>query len=152
MTLVQMTRAQLKNACDQQNWDLLDHLLEIDNSLINDNALYTDDWGEWWGMLLECIYRNQPDGVRVLLKHGADKNLESWGDCAPTSPLTAAQDNPAILKLLQAQTLPDYTRQTEPPLPIQETAADRAINQQGQVRDQTGLVFSPKAFTVNDKK
>jgi hypothetical protein len=116
--------------------------------LIDDNALYTDDWGEWWGMLLECVYRGQPDGIRVLLKHGADKELASWGDCIPISPFEAAQDKPVILKLLQAETPHDYTRKTDPPLPTKETAADRALNQQGKIRNKTGLVFSPKAFIV----
>jgi len=37
-----VTRAHLKSACDQENWDLMDKLLEIDASKIDDHSLYTD--------------------------------------------------------------------------------------------------------------
>ena len=141
-----VTRAHLKNACDQQNWDLLDKLLEISNKHINDNALYTDDWGDWWGLLLQCVYADQANGVRVLLKHGAKKKVGRWGDGMAVSPLEAAADKPEILRLLKAKTRPDYVRQTDPPLPVAETAVDQAINQQGQIRDKTGLVFNPAAL------
>ena len=146
MTNFQVTRAHLKNACDAKNWDLLDKLLEISTKHINDNALYTDTWGEWWGLLLQCVYRGHEDGVRVLLKHGADKEVGSWGDCIPISPQEAAADKPAILSLLQAKTRPTYTRQSDPPLPTSESAEDQATNQQGNIRDQTGLVFQTDAF------
>ncbi len=49
MTEFQVTRAHLKNALDQGNWDLLDKLLEIDNTPINDNDLFTDNVGRLVG-------------------------------------------------------------------------------------------------------
>lgn len=141
MIAFKVTRAHLKNAVDQKQWDLLDKLLEIDNGRINDNALYTDTWGEWWGMLLECVYQDQIEGVKVLLKHGAKKKLASWGDCMPTTPLEAAAEKPHIRTLLEAKSRPTYTRLTDPPLPQTESPQDQAVNRQGQIRDETGLVF-----------
>lgn len=151
MSQFTVTRAHLKNACDKQNWDLLDKLLEINPKHINDNAFYTDTWGEWWGLLLQCVYRGWEDGVRVLLKHGAKKNVGSWGDCIPTTPLEAAADKPAILALLKAKTRPTYTRRTDPPLPTAASRQDRAVNRQGQVRDASGLVFQVDAFDNDDE-
>ncbi len=69
MEKLKTTRVHLKNAVDNHNWDLLDKLLEIDNSQINDTSLYTDTWGEWWGLLVECIRNEQVEGVKILLKH-----------------------------------------------------------------------------------
>ena len=141
MSAFKVTRAQLKTACDAQNWDLLDKLLELDSSQINDNALYTDTWGLWWGMLLEAVLNGSADGVRVLLKHGAQRDLASWGDGVAQTPLAAAQDRPELLALLQATVPPDYTRTTDPPLPHGESPEEQAINRQGEIRDTTGLVF-----------
>ena len=141
MPAFNVTRAHLKSACDQQNWDLLDRLLEIDASKIDDNALYTDTWGEWWGMLMAAIAVNSVDGVRVLLKHGADRECGTWGDCVPCSPVEAAKDKPEILALLQTPERPTYVRKSEPELPACESAEDQQINQQGAVRDASGLVF-----------
>ncbi len=145
-----VTRAHLKQACDSGDWALLDRLLEISRAHINDASLYTDGWGEWWGLLLECVYRNQADGVRVLLKHGAKRKVKSWGDCIPVTPLEAAADKPAILALLRAKGRPHYARKSDPPLPEGETAADRAINRQGAVRDRCGLVFPAEGFDDDD--
>lgn len=146
MTSFTVTRAHLKQACDRRDWDLLDRLLEISAKHINYNAFYTDSWGDWWGLLLHCVYEDEVDGVRVLLKHGAKKHIGRWGDGLPMSPLEAAADKPAILALLKQKARPTYTRQTDPPLPQGETAVDRAINRQGEIHDQTGLVFPPSAF------
>ena len=147
----QITRAHLKNACDTQNWDLLDKLLETSNQHVNDNALYTDDWGEWWGMLFQCVYHNYEDGVRVLLKHGADKNIGSWGDGIPKTPLEVATDTNklAIMALLKSKERPTYTRKSDPLLPEIKVAKDHAINCQGEVRDSTGMVFQTDAFEEN---
>jgi hypothetical protein len=141
MNQFQVTRAHLKNACDLHNGDLLDKLLEIDAKYIDDGAFYTDTWGEWWGLLLECVYDNWADGVRILLKHGANRRNGNWGDCIPITPRQAAADKPEILQLLKSKERPSYTRQTDPPLPAEESDADRWINRQGQIRDETGLVF-----------
>lgn len=141
MAAFTVTRAHLKAACDAQNWDLLDKLLEQDASGINDNALYTDTWGSWWGMLLECVAGGHADGVRVLLKHGADKDLASWGDGIPLTPREAAQDKPPILRLINQKDPVTYTRRSDPDLPTEETARDAAVNRQGAIRDATGLVF-----------
>ncbi len=135
MTEFTVTRAHLKNTVDQKNWDLLDKLLEIDNSRINDNSLYTDTWGEWWGMLNQCVFKGHEKGVRVLLKHGADCELATWGDGMLTKPIEAAKDKPSILKLLQSSDIPTYERKSEPPLPQTESAKDKAVNRQGDVRD-----------------
>ena len=146
MTDFQVTRAHLKNACDSQNWDLLDKLLEISTKHIDDKAYYTDSWGEWWGLLLECVYRDDEEGVRVLLKHGADRDIGSWGDCIPRSPKEAAADKPVILSLLNANDRPEYSRKTDPPLPESESEEDRATNLQGEIHQQTGMVFQTDAF------
>lgn len=141
-----VTRAHLKNACDSKNWDLLDKLLEISTKHINDANYYTDTWGEWWGLLLNCVYTDSVDGVRVLLKHGAKKHVGSWGDCIPQTPTEAAADKPAILALLQAETRPTYTRQTDPALPQQESPQDNAVNRQGVIQEATGLLFQTDAL------
>ncbi len=143
-----VTRAHLKNACDANDWDLLDKLLELSNKHINDTSLYTDTWGEWWGLLFECVRRHQTDGVRVLLKHGADRELGNWGDCIPETPLEYAQAHKQadIIALLTAETPPTYTRQTDPPLPKGLSKQDRSVNRQGRVSQQTGLVFQAEVF------
>ena len=136
-----VTRAHLKTAFAAEQWDLLDKLLEIDNSSINDNALFTDTWGDWWGMLVEAVRRRSVDGVRVLLKHGAQRDLASWGDGVPFTAFEAAEDKPEILELLTSPKPPVYVRQTDPPLPESESAEEQAVNRQGAIRDHTGLVF-----------
>ncbi|MBX0327417.1 hypothetical protein K2Z83_06970 [Oscillochloris sp. ZM17-4] len=136
-----VTRAHLRAACESQSWDLLDKLLEIDPSRIDDNALFTDTWGTWWGMLIAAIVDNSPAGVRVLLKHGACRDQATWGDCVPETALELARDKPAILALLQSDQTPTYVRETDPPLPEGESPQDQATNRQGEIRDATGLVF-----------
>lgn len=140
--MTEITRAHLKNACDNRKWDLLDKLLEIDNIHINDRTYYTDTWGEWWGLLYDCVLKSRVKGVRVLLKHGADANLGNWGDCIPYTPLALAQQrgNEKIIELLTGNTPPTYERKTDPTIP-ELSDKDRKINQQGQLRDDTGLVF-----------
>lgn len=145
-----VTRAHLKSACDAKNWDLLDKLLEIDASKINDNALFTDTWGEWWGLLIECIGQNEIDGVKVLLKHGAKRDVGTWGDCDPCSPLQAAKDCPEILELLESPATPTFIRKTDPPLPAFEKFEDQAVNRQGEIRDASGLVFQTAAIKPAD--
>ncbi len=137
-----VSRALLKKAVDNQQWDLLDKLLEIDNQHINDTSLYTDTWGEWWGLLYECVQNNQPTGVRILLKHGAKRHQGNWGDCLPMSPLEYAQEKKfqEIMNLLIIKEKPTYQRQTEPEIPSLN-AHDKKVNQQGKTRDETGLVF-----------
>lgn len=39
-----VSRSQLKAACEQENWDLLDLLLETDPTHLDDKALFTDTW------------------------------------------------------------------------------------------------------------
>lgn len=150
MSAFQVTRAHLKTACDQQNWDLLDKLLGIDASQINDNSLYTDTWGIWWGLLLETVRLGSVEGVRVLLKHGAQRNLACWGDGPEVTPLEMAEGKSEIIALLQAAGLPDYTRQTDPPLPPAASPEEQAINRQGEIRDRTGLVFQTAVLKSPD--
>jgi hypothetical protein len=38
-------RSQLKTACEQENWDLLDLLLETEATHLNNKALFTETWG-----------------------------------------------------------------------------------------------------------
>ena len=142
----QVTRAHLKKACDQRDWDLLDKLLELDDKHINDNALFTDGWGEWWGLLYECVLSEQEDGVRVLLARGAKRHVSSWGDGLELTVLELAEEKPRLLALLQSKTPLTYVRQHEPRLPQSLTAVDEAVNRQGRVRDETGLVFPTEAF------
>jgi hypothetical protein len=141
MTDFVVTRAHLKSAFDQENWDLLDKLLEIDSSKINDNDLFTDTWGDWWGMLLEAVYKQSSDAVSVLLKHGAQRDIARWGDGIPITALEAAEDKPEILTLLQDPEAPVYVRKTDPDLPATESSKGRSINRQGKIRDATGMVF-----------
>lgn len=141
MTNFEVTRAHLKGAFDREDWDLLDKLLEIDRSRINDNSLFTDTWGDWWGMLLEAIYRRSEGAVRVLLKHGAQRDIARWGDGIPVTALEAAADKPEILALLQNPEPPEYVRRTDPDLPSVESSRDQAINRQGEIIEATGLVF-----------
>ncbi|MBI3651820.1 MAG: hypothetical protein HY231_12440 [Acidobacteria bacterium] len=150
MSTFNVTRAHLKTACDEKNWDLLDKLLEIDASKINDNALYTDTWGEWWGMLIEAVKENSVEGVSVLLKHGAQPDVASWGDGIPHTAIEIAEDKPEILALLQASEPVEYLRQTDPPLPQGESEEASAINRQGEIREATGLVFQTDAWKQSD--
>jgi hypothetical protein len=46
--MASISRSQLKAACEQENWNLLDLLLETDATHLDDNALFTDTWGDWW--------------------------------------------------------------------------------------------------------
>ena len=141
-----VTRAHLIAACNSGNWDLLDKLLEIDNTHINDLAIYTDTWGEWWGLLQEAVRNNTVDGVRVLLKHGAKRDVESWGDGIAHPVLEVAEDKPAILALLQSPAIPAYVRGTDPQLPALESSDDQTVNAQGEIRDRTGIVFQAAAL------
>lgn len=141
MTQFEVSRAHLKGAFDREDWDLLDKLLEIDCSRINDNSLFTDTWGDWWGMLLEAVYRQSASAVRVLLKHGAQRDLARWGDGIPITALEAAADKPEILALLQNPEPPDYVRRADPELPLAESSQDTAINRQGEIIEATGLAF-----------
>ncbi len=150
MPAVPVTRAQLKAACDAHHWDLLDLLLEADSAQIDDPALYTDSWGLWWGLLMETVRNDAIDGVTVLLKHGAQRDLASWGDGMAHTPVDIAQDKPAILALLQAAERPTYIRATDPPLPDSESPDAGAIDRQGAIRDQTGLVFPTTRLNAPD--
>lgn len=152
MTAFNVTRAQLKAACEGRNWDLLDKLLELDPSGINDNALYTDTWGEWWGLLLEAVRIDSADGVRVLLKHGAARDASTWGDCAPCGALEAAKDKPEILALLQSHERPAYVRKTDPPLPADASPEEQTVNRQGEIRDEAGLVFPTQAIQLPPRR
>jgi hypothetical protein len=132
-----VSRSQLKAACEQENWDLLDLLLETDATHLNDKALFTDTWGDWWGLLMEVIYRKSLDGLRVLLKHGANRDAGRWGDGIPQSPVEAAEGKPEMISLLQEPARPFFSRQLDPPLP----PVDHAFDELGRIRDDTGLVF-----------
>ena len=87
-----MSRALIKQAIEERDWDLLDKLLDNDNSHVNDAKLFTDDWGEWWAPLYECCLGDQVEGVRVLLKHGAKRKQRAWGDGMCSSPLELAEE------------------------------------------------------------
>jgi hypothetical protein len=140
-----ISRSQLKSACESKDWDLLDKLLETDATHINDNALFTDTWGEWWGMLMFVIGIGSCDGLRVMLKHGADRTVGSWGDGMPQTPLEAAAGNPEILALLLTPERPAYIRHTDPALP----KIDPAIEKQARIRSQTGMVFQAEVFKTD---
>lgn len=79
--------------------------------------------------------------VSVLLKHGAQRDLASWGDGASFTALDAAEDKPEILALLQSLEPPVYVRKTDPALPSAESPEEKANNRQGELREATGLVF-----------
>jgi hypothetical protein len=130
-------RSHLKAACDNRDWDLLDKLLEMDRSAIDDNSMYTDTWGEWWGMLSECVRKKQKQGVHVLLSRGANPDLESWGDCIPTSPKAMAMNDPNLAPLF-SEGIECYKRETEPELP--KTALTE-FDRQGELRDKHGFFF-----------
>jgi len=142
MQNLKVTRAHLKSAVDNQQWDLLDKLLEIDTSQINDNSLYTDTWGEWWGLLVECIRSEYIEGVKIVLKYKIKKKRGNWGDCIVYTPLEEAKmkKNQEIINLLKSKEKPTYIRKTDPKLPPL-IKKDTIINQQGEIRDTTGLIF-----------
>jgi hypothetical protein len=142
MENLKVTRAHLKNAVEKGNWNLLDKLLEMDASEIDDASLYTDTWGEWWGLLVECIRCQCVEGVKVLLKHGVKKKKGNWGDCIPYTPLEEAEmkKNQIIIDLLKSNERPIYYRKTDPDLPPL-TSKDDLTNKQGEIRDETGLSF-----------
>ena len=146
-----ITRAHLKIACEKRMWDLLDKFLEIDATHINDKSMFTDTWGSWWSMLCEVVGRKRIKGVQVLLKHGADPNISSWGDGIEQTPIEMAQDRPEILALLLNPETAVYNRKSDPPLPVwaEAEAEIEAINRQGTIRDQTGLVFQAKILKDN---
>ncbi|MCE7870363.1 hypothetical protein DYH09_08305 [bacterium CPR1] len=137
-----VARAQLKRAVEEEHWDLLDRLLELDHSSVNDNSLFTDTWGTWFGALYWCVGRNLRAGVQVLIKHGADPHLQCWGDCLPVSPLELAQEGgkASLLPLLTGAEPAVYQRQTDPEIPP-ETDADQAVNLQQEIANATGLTF-----------
>ncbi|HSH02626.1 MAG TPA: hypothetical protein VLL52_08930 [Anaerolineae bacterium] len=143
----EVTRAHLKRACDEKNWDLLDKLLALNDKHIDAANYYTDTWGEWWGLLYECVLNGEETGVRVLLKHGASRKVGNWGDCIPMTPLELAEErnNEAIAALLRSKERPVYERQTEPKVP-KLRKVDRAVNRQGEVADETGMVFQSGNF------
>lgn len=151
MAQFQVTRAHLKKAFEQENWDLLDKLLELDATAVNDNALFTDTWGEWWGLVFEAVRSNSVTGLTILLKHGADPAVGNWGDCLVYTPLELAQEKQAadLIPLLEGTIKPVYVRQNDPTVPLL-TAADQAINRQGQVLDETGLAFQVGNFTEGE--
>lgn len=142
-----MSRGLLKKAVEESNWDLLDKLLEMDHSLVNDNSMFTDGWGEWWSMLYHCSALGEVDGVKVLLKHGAKRKLSAWGDGLCLSPKEIAKENGhhEIVRLLQSKARPEYQRKTEPEIPA-ETEQERVVSRQREVADQTGLMFQTEAF------
>jgi hypothetical protein len=142
-----MSRGLLKKAVEEKNWDLLDKLLELDNSHVNDNSMFTDTWGEWWSMLYHCVLHNKVVGVKVLLKHGAKRKQRSWGDGMCLSPKEVAEEKGyhKILSLLQSKARPEYHRKTDPEIP-EETDKERRVNRQREVANETGLVFNPDAF------
>ena len=142
-----MSWGQIIKAIGERNWDLLDKLLEIDNSHVNDAKLFTDDWGEWWAPLYECCLSNQVDGVRVLLKHGAKRKQRAWGDGMCSSPLEVAEEKGyhEIVKLLKSNSRPSYERISDPPIPP-PTEDDLALQRQSDVAERTGLAFPLENF------
>lgn len=142
-----VARAHLKRAIEEEHWDLLDKLLELDSSGVNDNSLFTDTWGTWFGALYWCVGRDLRSGVQILLKHGADPHLQCWGDCLPLSPLDLAQEGSktSLLPLLTGAEPAAYERKTDPEIPP-ETARDRAVNRQREIADATGLMFQVEAI------
>lgn len=126
----------------RRDWDLLDKLLEEDNRLVNHNSMFTDPWGEWWSMLLHCVLRDEAVGARVLLKHGADPDLASWGDGIPVSPREMASEKPWLTVLLAENNgRPDYQREKEPVWPPPSTNAVQEANRLEEIARRTGLVF-----------
>ena len=136
-------RHHLKNACQNSQWDLLDKLLELDNSLVNDNSMFSDSWGQYWGMLYELILRNEVEGIQVLLKHDANPREKSWGDGMNLSCLELAEGKVDILRILKSKGNRSalYTRTSEPEWPMLKSKSDEEFNRKGRLKDKYGLVF-----------
>jgi hypothetical protein len=139
---MKITRGHLKKAVDEKNWDLLDKILSIDKSFLDDRRYYTDGWGTWYGLLIECIRQSSLEGVKILIKHGVDKTLGVWGDCNEMDPIQFAreQNEVDILNLLTSDSIPVYIRTTDPIIPDlteKESIVDKRID----IADSTGLVF-----------
>jgi exopolysaccharide biosynthesis protein len=137
-----ITRGHLKKAVDTKNWDLLDKLLELDKTFINDRKYYTDGWGAWYGLLIECIHQESIDCVKVLVNHGVDKTLGVWGDCEEVDPIQFARDRKQdeILVILESNSIPLYTRATNPDIPDLDEK-ENTVNRRADIADKTGLVF-----------
>ncbi len=137
-----ITRGHLKKAVDTKNWDLLDRLLEIDKTFIDDRKYYTDGWGAWYGLLIECIHQESTIGVKVLVKHGVDKTLGVWGDCEEVDPIQLARERKQdeILGILESSSIPVYERTTNPDIPDLEEK-ENIVNQRADIADKSGLVF-----------
>lgn len=137
-----ITRGHLKKAVDTQNWDLLDKMLTLDKTFINDRNYYTDTWGSWWGLLIECIQQNYTDGVKILLKHGIDKTEGVWGDCIPMTPIEFAKEREQgeMVVILESDIVPSYIRKSDPAIPSLGDA-EEIVNRRGEIADSTGLVF-----------
>jgi hypothetical protein len=86
----------------------------------------------------------------VLLKHGAERDLASWGDGVPFTAADAAEDKPEILALLHNPDAPIYMRKADPPLPSGESPEEQAVNRQGEIRDTAGLVFQTNHIVETD--
>jgi exopolysaccharide biosynthesis protein len=137
-----ITRGHLKKAVDTKHWDLLDKMLEIDKTFINDRKYYTDGWGAWYGLLIECIHKESLDGVKVLIKHGVDKTLGVWGDCEEVDPIQFAKERKQgeILVILESDASVSYERKTNPAIPDLDDK-ENIVNRRGDIADSTGLVF-----------
>jgi len=100
------------------------------------------------------VQSKSPDGVAVLLQHGARANLKCWGDCIPETPLEAAEryldHEPSknlklIIALLKDPSKASYKRKSDPETPslsAEEKAIDRAV----EVENKTGMRFQDENF------
>ena len=149
--LKSVSRALIKQAIEERDWDLLDKLLDNDNSHVNDAKLFTDDWGEWWAPLYECCLGDQVEGVRVLLMHGAKRKQRAWGDGMCSSPLELAEEKGyhEIVELLRSKSRPTYVRTSDPPIPPL-TNDDSALHGQSEITEKTGLVFPLENFKKDE--
>ncbi len=141
------------------NLDLLDLLLEKDDQNINNNSMFTDTWGEWWGLLFQMVLNRSVEGVSLLLKNGAEPPIKNWGDCIEMAPVELAHDLldkaenqkdinilKDIIELLQNPDSARYIRKTNPPIP-ELTDKERAIDRAADVQANTGLRFQDENFT-----
>jgi hypothetical protein len=139
---MKINRIHLKKALDEKNWDLLDLLLEIDNSNINDPSYYSDTWGSYWGLLVECIFHREFQGILILLNHGIDKEIGVWGDGPRVSALEIAKEKKMfdVIDLLNSTNIPKFLRASNPPIP-DLNVREKIIDDKFKTNIKNGVVF-----------
>ena len=63
-----------------------------------------------------------------------------------------AQEFREILELLTTSVTPKYVRQTDPILPQEQSLEEQAVNRQGEILNETGLLFQTSVLKSDDER